>query len=170
MKKLILLLLLLCVCRREQKITVTFWHVMGGPLGKRLDEMISDFNKLHPEGQVKSVHMGSYDALAQKRLAWEFIKWFLMPENQVRWTEASYYLPMRRSTTELDAFKKFLSENPGYDKIVEQLDFAKTEPKVKEWFTGRIYLNEAMEEAVRLERTPQEALNYAAERLAIEIQ
>jgi ABC-type glycerol-3-phosphate transport system substrate-binding protein len=389
------------MCRREGKTTVTFWHVMGGPLGKRLDEMIGEFNRMHPEGEVKSVHMGSYDALAQKlmgavasrsppviaqmyeswtdqfyeagflcplslfvkddpafdlddfypvfiedntynsvlvtlpfnksvpvfyynrdilesygvdsfpndwvsfreaceavqqsgivptswpidvwyfstmlyqkggrlydeearrplfnsragvdvieyivslvkdslfylnpgfqrqdeflsgnvviipasivswafikdiphftmgvapfpqdtrkavviagtnigmfrqiseeqkRLAWAFIKWFLEPENQVRWTEASYYLPTRKSTTELPAFKEFLDENPGYDKIVEQLDFAKTEPMVKEWFTGRIYLNEAIEEAVRLERTPQEALDYAAQRLAIEIQ
>lgn len=104
----------------------------------------------------------------QKRLAWEFIRWFLKPENQMHWTEASYYLPTRKSTTEIPAYRKFLDENPGYDKIVEQLDFAKTEPMVKEWFTGRIYLNEAREEAVRLERRPQEALDYAAQRLAIE--
>lgn len=57
MKKLLLLLLLLCVCRREDKTIVTFWHVMGGRLGKRLDEMISEFNRMHPEGEVKSVHM-----------------------------------------------------------------------------------------------------------------
>lgn len=117
-----------------------------------------------------NIGMFKHVSEAQKKLAWEFIKWFLMPENQVRWTEASYYLPTRRSTIELPAFEKFLDENPGYDKIVEQLDFAQTEPMVKEWFTGRIYLNEAMEEAVRLERTPQEALDYAARRLAIEIQ
>lgn len=30
---------------------------MDGPLDKGLDEMISDFNRLHPEGQVHSVHM-----------------------------------------------------------------------------------------------------------------
>ncbi|KPJ74476.1 hypothetical protein AMJ52_00390 [candidate division TA06 bacterium DG_78] len=106
----------------------------------------------------------------QKKLAWEFIKWFLMPENQIRWTEASFYLPTRRSTTELEAFKKFIEENPGYDKVVEQLDVAKTEPKVKEWFTGRIYLNEVLEEAVRLQRTPKEALDNAAQRLLIETQ
>lgn len=106
---------------------------------------------------------------AQKRLAWEFIKWFLEPENQVRWTEVSYYLPTRRSATEADAFKKFIAQNPEYERIVAQLDFARTEPKVKEWFTGRIYLNEAMEEAMRLERSPQQALDDAATRLLVEL-
>jgi ABC-type glycerol-3-phosphate transport system substrate-binding protein len=401
MKKFIWFVLLLCLCSHEKKTTVTFWHVMGGPLGKRLDEMIADFNKMHSEGRVKSVHMGSYDVLAQKlmgavasnsppviaqmyeswtdqffqagflyplenyvytdtsfdlldfypvfiddntydsvlvtlpfnksvpvfyynkelfarydidefpetwqgfrqtceklkqsniwptswpvdvwyfstmlyqeggclfdeaakiprfnsdqgiavleyivalvrdsllyvnpgfqrqaeflsqrvaiipasivswafmkdqatfemgvapfphgkmqatviagtnigmfknttakqkKLAWEFIKWLLEPENQVRWTEASYYLPTRQNTVQAPDFQRFLEENPGYDLIIEQLKIAQTEPKTKEWFTGRIYLNKVMEEAVRLERTPNQALDMAAQRILLEIQ
>lgn len=129
-----------------------------------------------PQGKFKAtviagtnIGMFKKTTKGQRSLAWEFIKWFLMPENQMRWTEASYYLPTRQSTTKLNAFKKFLEDNPGYDKIVEQLYFAKTEPKVKEWFTGRIYLNAAMEEAIRLERTPKTALDLAANRFLIEI-
>ena len=106
---------------------------------------------------------------AQRQIAWEFVKWFLEPDNQVRWTEASYYLPTRRSATKTEGFKKFVGENPEYVEIVAQLDFARTEPKAKEWFTGRIYLNEAMEEAMRLERTPQQALDDAATRLLVEL-
>ena len=106
---------------------------------------------------------------AQRQIAWEFVKWFLEPDNQVCWTEASYYLPTRRSATKTEGFKKFVSENPAYLEIVAQLDFARTEPKAKEWFTGRIYLNEAMEEAMRLERTPQQALDDAATRLLVDL-
>jgi len=51
-----------------------------------------------------------------------------------------------------------------------QIILIKTEPKVKEWFTGRIYLNESMEEALRLERTPQAALANAAKKLQLDIQ
>lgn len=130
-----------------------------------------------PQARIKATviagtNVGMYKKAteAQKNLAWEFIRWFLKPENQMRWTEASYYLPTRQSTTKLEKFRKFLEDNPGYDKIVGQLAFARTEPKVKEWFTGRIYLNEAMEEAVRLERTPAEALDKAARRLLVELQ
>ncbi|MGB3340888.1 MAG: hypothetical protein WBB37_05355, partial [bacterium] len=66
MKKLILMILFVFSCSKEDKATVTFWHVMSGPLGKRLEEMIADFNTLHPEGKVKAANMGSYDVLAQK--------------------------------------------------------------------------------------------------------
>jgi len=104
----------------------------------------------------------------QKRHAWKFISWFLQPENQMRWTAASYYLPTRQSTLEHELFKKFVDENPGYLDIVEQLRVARTEPKEKEWFAGRIYLNESLEEAVRLMRTPEEALNYAARRMRVD--
>lgn len=106
---------------------------------------------------------------AQRTLAWEFISWFLEPENQVRWTEASYYLPTRRSATKTEAFETFRAENPEYERIIAQLDFARTEPKVKEWFAGRIYLNEAMEEAMRLERSPEQALDDATTRLLVEL-
>jgi ABC-type glycerol-3-phosphate transport system substrate-binding protein len=394
------MLLLVFGCKREDKVIVDFWHVMGGPLGKRLDEMIDDFNRIHPEGEVRSVHMGSYDVLAQKlmgaiasnsppviaqmyeswtdqfweagelipmehfvrdnaafapedfypvfikdntydsllvtlpfnksipvfyynadllqqydidpfpenwtefrqacvrirasgvwptswpidvwyfttilyqyggmlfdeaaseprfnsalgikvieylvnlvedslfylspgfqrqdeflsgnvamipasvvswafmknrtafrmgvapfpqgpnqaiviagtnigmfkktstaqrKLAWEFIQWFLAAENQMRWTEVSYYLPTRRSVTQTDAFRRFVLEYPEYEKIVAQLEYARTEPMAKEWFTGRIYLNEAMEEAMRLDRTPKQALDDAAARLIVEL-
>ncbi|MEO0136880.1 MAG: ABC transporter substrate-binding protein [candidate division WOR-3 bacterium] len=106
----------------------------------------------------------------QKRLAWEFIKWFLAPEQQVKWTRASYYLPTRKSTIKLPEFKEFLKENPDYEKIIAQLEFATTEPKTKEWFTGRIYLNEALEEAMRLERTPEAALDNAAKRFLVDLE
>ncbi|MEO0184951.1 MAG: ABC transporter substrate-binding protein [candidate division WOR-3 bacterium] len=106
----------------------------------------------------------------QKKFAWEFIKWFLKSEQQVRWTNASYYLPTRRSATRLPEFQKFVSENPNYEKIVSQLEFARTEPKTKEWFTGRIYLNEALEEALRLERSPEQALDNAATRLLVDLE
>ncbi len=107
---------------------------------------------------------------AEQELAWKFIKWFLEPQNQMRWTEASYYLPTRRSTTRTEAYRDFIFENPAYEKIIRQLDFARTEPKSKEWFAGRIYLNDAIEEAMRLERTPEEALDDAAERLRLELE
>ena len=106
----------------------------------------------------------------QKNLAWEFIKWFLEPKQQIEWTKASYYLPTRRSVVRLPEFQIFLSENPNYDKIIAQLEFARTEPKTKEWFTGRIYLNEALEEALRLERTPEKALENAAKRFLVDLE
>lgn len=54
-------------CQSKSKvIEVTFWHAMGGPLGKTLNEMIADFEKEHPNIKIKSISMGDYSALAQK--------------------------------------------------------------------------------------------------------
>jgi len=130
-----------------------------------------------PQGAFRSIviagtNIGMFRkaSKAEQELAWKFIKWFLEPRNQMRWTEASYYLPTRRSTTRTEAYREFIFENPAYEKIILQLDFARTEPKSKEWFAGRIYLNDAIEEAMRLERSPEEALDAAAERLRLELE
>ncbi len=115
-----------------------------------------------------NIGMFSKSSNDQKKLAWEFIRWFLSAENQMRWTEASYYLPTRQSVKELPAYTDFVAENQGYAQIVDQLEYAGTEPKTEIWFTGRIYLAEALEEAIRLERTPSQALSYAARRIEVE--
>jgi len=68
----IFLLFLSCGQSREKgegKVEITFWHVMGGPLGRTLDSMIQDFNNTHPRIKVTGVSMGNYDALSQKIMA-----------------------------------------------------------------------------------------------------
>lgn len=106
----------------------------------------------------------------QKELAWQFIRWFLEPAQQVRWTEATYYLPTRRRAAEHHDFKKFLTANPGYEAALAQVNHAYIEPKNGAWFTGRFYLADALEEAARLERPAEEALQNAGRRMQMELQ
>ena len=47
---------------------VRFWHGMGGPLGRSLSGLVSDFDATH-ETPVESVSMGNYTALSQKIMA-----------------------------------------------------------------------------------------------------
>ncbi len=106
----------------------------------------------------------------QKELAWQFIRWFLEPVQQIRWTEATYYLPTRRRTAQHPDFKKFLAANSGYEAALAQVNHAYPEPKAGAWFTGRFYLTDALEEAARLERPADEALQNAARRMRTELQ
>lgn len=55
--------------RKSDVVEVTFWHAMGGPLGKVLLEMINDFNRTHPNIRIVPVSMGQYNALSQKIMA-----------------------------------------------------------------------------------------------------
>jgi len=55
--------------KKTDVVEVTFWHAMGGPLGKVLVEMINEFNRTHPNIQIVPVSMGQYNALSQKIMA-----------------------------------------------------------------------------------------------------
>jgi ABC-type glycerol-3-phosphate transport system substrate-binding protein len=50
-------------------VKVTFWHAMGGPLGRVLTGLIDEFNQTHGDIEIVSVSMGSYTALSQKIMA-----------------------------------------------------------------------------------------------------
>lgn len=58
-----------CRGTQEQRTVVTFWHAMGGPLGKTLDSLVAEFNRTHTEIVINHVGMGNYQALSQKLMA-----------------------------------------------------------------------------------------------------
>jgi multiple sugar transport system substrate-binding protein len=66
-------LLVLLTCSRasidSDVVVVTFWHGMGGPLGRVLTSLIDEFNETHPHIRIESVSMGRYTALSQKIMA-----------------------------------------------------------------------------------------------------
>ncbi len=53
----------------NDRITVTFWHGMGGPLGEILDRLIAEYNGLQDRYYIRGISMGSYDTLQKKILA-----------------------------------------------------------------------------------------------------
>jgi multiple sugar transport system substrate-binding protein len=66
---LLILSLISCSEKGKEKTIVTFWHAMGGPLGKTLDSLITEFNNEHPAIEIRPVGMGNYQALSQKLMA-----------------------------------------------------------------------------------------------------
>ena len=117
---------------------MTFWHVMSGPLGKQLEEMVADFNKLHPEGKVKAANMGSYDALAQKLMgAVASNSPPVIAQMYESWTdqffEAGILYPLQEfieadSNFNLaDFFPVFIDDNT-YDSVLVSLPFNKSVP------------------------------------------
>ena len=50
-------------------VEVTFWHGMGGPLGRVLNQLVDEFNETHEGIYVNSISMGQYTALSQKIMA-----------------------------------------------------------------------------------------------------
>jgi sn-glycerol 3-phosphate transport system substrate-binding protein len=48
------------------KVKVTFWHAMGGNLGKAVDGLVEEYNKSQSKVQVEAVYQGTYDEALQK--------------------------------------------------------------------------------------------------------
>jgi sn-glycerol 3-phosphate transport system substrate-binding protein len=39
---------------------VEFWHAMSGELGHHLEDLVADFNRIHPDGRIVPVYRGNY--------------------------------------------------------------------------------------------------------------
>jgi multiple sugar transport system substrate-binding protein len=95
--------------------------------------------------------------------AWEFVKWFTEAKQTARWSELTYYMPVRKSAFREEALKKRMESNPEIASVYEQLEYATFEPQISEWFETRKYLEEqVIEKVLRGTISPQNALNNAA--------
>ncbi|MDD3050623.1 MAG: ABC transporter substrate-binding protein [Candidatus Cloacimonetes bacterium] len=92
--------------------------------------------------------------------AWEFLKWFTDTEQTARWSEMTYYMPVRKSSFEHPILKKRMLSNPEIASVYEQLNFAAFEPTIPEWYFARKELEEfAIERVFRKTMSPKEALD-----------
>ncbi len=107
--------------------------------------------------------------LKQKEAAWRFIKWFTRPKQQARWASETFYVPVCKQALQEPAYAQLLQEVRGLKECIEQLNYATFEPRGEEWFAGRRYLGEAMEEAMRLKTSAKRALDNAANKLQKEL-
>ena len=98
--------------------------------------------------------------------AWEFVKWFTDTKQTAKWSEMTYYMPVRKSAFQEKAIQERLAANPEMKAVYDQLNYATFEPQISQWFETRKYLEEhVIEKVVRGKLTPKKALDNAAERL-----
>ncbi len=135
----IIIIFLSCSLSDKEKITkVTFWHAMGGPLGRTLDKLIEEFNTMNDTIKVISVNMGNYNALSQKIMASILSrKTPTIAQVYETWTTSLYnakaLYPIQNFIDKDTSFKKELEdffpvfiEDNTYDKILLTLPFNKS--------------------------------------------
>ena len=99
----------------------------------------------------------------KEQAAWEFVKWFTDTEQTARWSELTYYMPVRKSAMEVEALKNRIAGNPEIASVYDQLNYATYEPQISEWYETRKYMEEhVIEKVVRGMLTPEKALDNAA--------
>jgi ABC-type glycerol-3-phosphate transport system substrate-binding protein len=104
-----------------------------------------------PAGPVKKAtymageSMGIFKQSKNPNEAWKFIKWILQPENQALFSIESGYLPVRKSTLELENYKEFLEKDHGMKAFVEQISISQARALVD---YHRVEINQNIAEAV----------------------
>uniref|UniRef100_A0A7C4U714 ABC transporter substrate-binding protein n=1 Tax=candidate division WOR-3 bacterium TaxID=2052148 RepID=A0A7C4U714_UNCW3 len=140
MRKFFIFLIFLSCAKgvQDNKIKVTFWHAMGGPLGRTLEKLIDEFNEKNDSIKVISVNMGNYNALSQKIMASILSKKTpTIAQVYETWTtslwNAKVIYPaddfIKKDTIfmrELDDFFKVFIDDNTYDSIIVTLPFNKS--------------------------------------------
>lgn len=99
----------------------------------------------------------------KRRRAFEFLKYFLRPDVQARWSVGTGYLPLRKSVLKEPLMLEFFKEVPGMREAMLQVEYADMEPRTPAWFTGRRYLStEGLEPALRNVLPPRKSLERAS--------
>lgn len=79
-----------------------------------------DVGGAYPSGS--GLFMLDRDDEAKKTAAWEFVQFMISPEAQVMWLEGTGYTPVNIKTTELEAYKSAVAEEPKLNVPVETLN------------------------------------------------
>jgi len=101
---------------------------------------------------------------AEKAAAWRFIRWFVSPEQQVKWSLGTWYVPIHRRCLEDPRIAERLQKTPGLRAAYGQMDCAVFEPRGLKWLAGRKALVEELEAATLGAKSAQQALDDAARR------
>ncbi|TDD08202.1 ABC transporter substrate-binding protein [Nonomuraea deserti] len=97
------------------------------------------------------------------KAAADFLTWLTRPEQDARWTLGLGNLPIRKATTELPAYEKFIKDIPDMDVFTANLDNAKqARPHLPAYPEFSEKVGNAISEALVGGTPPQEALATAA--------
>jgi len=100
---------------------------------------------------------------------WKFLKWLLSPENCIRWTMGTGYVPIRKSILDSPEIQKLFQEHPQYKAGFEQLDIATAYPHFWEMGMMDSLFRKAIEKVELGEATAKDALDEVAAELEKEM-
>jgi ABC-type glycerol-3-phosphate transport system substrate-binding protein len=105
-------------------------------------------------------------ATAEERsAAFDFWAFLMEPEHEARWIEATYYVPLRRSTEAL--LVDFYAADPNRAAALASLEIAIPRPRTSAFVAWQGYLQEALDAALRGSRPAAAALAEAQRRALV---
>ncbi len=106
----------------------------------------------------------------KKAAAWEFIKWWISPEQTAYWSKSTGYFPVRYTGVEILEAEGHFAANPEFATTIAQLDFAKAAPSTPFWPAISREIQSAMEDSLVNGTQAIDALTKAQENAQFEIE
>lgn len=131
----------------------------------------------HREGGSPAVPTGGAAAAIpakltpeKQRAGWEFVKWWISPEQAAYWSKRTGYFPVRKSAIEILTQQGYYKEYPQYTTTIDQLQYAREAPLTRHFPAIAKEITKGME-AILVNNTPAlEALTKAQERAQAAVQ
>lgn len=125
----------------------------------------------HGEGKNFAVPTGGAAAAipakvpaAKQQAAWQFIKWWISPEQAAYWSQKTGYFPVRKSSIELLTQQGYYTAQPQFKTTVDQLQYAREAPLLAQWPAIAKEITKALEEILVNNVSPLDTLTKAQER------
>lgn len=99
----------------------------------------------------------------KQRAAWEFIKWLTAAEQNLRWSTATGYIPIRLSVLGSSEFQGYLRENTEAEVALEELLYTRPRPVLASYTEISRIIGLALEKALFGREDPRQVLEEAAE-------
>ena len=102
----------------------------------------------------------------QQELAFQFLDFVSGPKAQALFAAATGYVPVNLRAVDDPLLQDHLAENPDFQVVIDQANYAAFEPAIPEWEQIRFdILGQAITEAVLGKATPKEALDRAQKQI-----
>lgn len=94
--------------------------------------------------------------------AWQFLSWFMQPDQQAEWDITTGYLPTNQKTLDSDTWKQHVEENPLLQPFVDQLSYARSRPSIPQYAEVSAALSTQIEAAMLQKTSAADAIATAA--------
>ncbi len=100
----------------------------------------------------------------KQRAAWKFVRWLAEPEQTIFWATRSSYMPLRASVAQSTAMKAYWRKDPQARQCFAVAPYGIAEPNIRGWQDVRDLLEQAFDQVVSGQKTPEAALAEAETR------
>lgn len=100
----------------------------------------------------------------RQRASWEFVKWWINPEQGAFWSQNTGYFPVRKSSIDILTKAGYYKERPQFQTTIDQLQYAREAPLTPHWAAIAKEITKGMEASLVNNQPALESLTKAQER------